>query len=143
MIPPLIEEIAAWAAATGDLEGAAWVNQWHAQSDAAREEYGVWAERLSKWLAEHKPDVPKTDLRKMARQTARAKLPNETATRIVVTMNARAWRHFLEQRGAKGADAEIRGLALEALAKLSCAAPNLFGDYRVADGEIQTLYRKV
>ena len=39
--------------------------------------------------------------RKRARQTARSVLPNAAETKIVVTGNARAWRHFLEMRGSR------------------------------------------
>src|SRR5690606_22324123 len=68
-----------------------------------------------------------------ARQAARSALPNSTETKIVVTGNARAWRHFLEMRGSATAEAEIRELALKVLEVLRAEAPNLFGDYRVVE----------
>lgn len=70
-----------------------------------------------------------TEARKFARQAARSVLPNATETKLFVTGNARALRHFLEQRGAAPADPEIRKLALAVHAVLARAAPNLFGDY--------------
>jgi thymidylate synthase (FAD) len=76
--------------------------------------------------------------RKRARQTARAVLPNATETKIVVTGNCRAWRHFIELRGSPTADTEIRRLAIAALRILQEEAPGLFGDYRINrldDGE--------
>ena len=39
-----------------------------------------------------------TDRRKAIRQAARAVLPNATETKIFVTGNVRAWRHFIEMR---------------------------------------------
>lgn len=66
--------------------------------------------------------------RKQAREAARAVLPNATETKIVVTGNYRAWRHFIKVRGSAGADAEIRLLALEILRKLKEIAPNSFQD---------------
>ena len=39
-----------------------------------------------------------TDRRKAVRQAARAVLPNATETKIFVTANVRAWRHFIELR---------------------------------------------
>src|SRR6185369_11672204 len=51
---------------------------------------------------------PATMRKKRARQAARAVLPNSAETKIVVTGNARAWRHFCEMRGAANADLEIR-----------------------------------
>lgn len=71
-----------------------------------------------------------SDIRKAARQAARSVLPNATETKIFVTANARALRHFIEQRGAAGAEPEIRKLAGKVLDVLQRESPNLFGDYR-------------
>ncbi len=65
------------------------------------------------------------------RQAARAVLPNATETKIFVTANVRAWRHFIEMRGAVYADWEIRGLALAVLEILQREAPLLFGDFTI------------
>lgn len=81
--------------------------------------------------------------RKRARETARAVLPNCTETKIFVTGNARAWRHFLELRGSIHADVEIQRLAFAVLAVLQDESPNLFGDYSVTDQGIETKWRKV
>ena len=82
--------------------------------------------------------------RKLARESARSVLLGCTETKIQLTGNARAWRHFLEQRGSVGADAEIRRLALAVLPVLQAESPNLFGDYSIAaDGSITTPHRKV
>lgn len=75
--------------------------------------------------------------RKQARQAARAVLPNATETRIVVTGNYRAWRHFIAMRATEHADVEIRELAIECLRQLQGIAPNVFGDFKIsklADG---------
>ena len=40
----------------------------------------------------------KTDRRKAIRQAARSVLPNATETKLFVTANVRAWRHFIEMR---------------------------------------------
>lgn len=75
-------------------------------------------------------DEPSATLRrKRARQTARSLLPNATETKIVVTGNARAWRHFIEMRGSEAAETEIRALAIKCLHLLKQEAPNIFGDY--------------
>lgn len=71
------------------------------------------------------------DRRKAVRQAARAVLPNATETKIFVTANVRAWRHFIEQRGASFADWEIRHLAIMVLEVLRDEAPLLFGDFTV------------
>lgn len=90
----------------------------------------------------------KTERRKTARQAARSVLPNATETKIFVTANARALRHFLEQRGSRHAEPEIRKLANQMLSILQSEAPNLFGDYQrtvLPDGtfEITTKWEKV
>ncbi len=75
--------------------------------------------------------------RKQARQAARSVLPNATETRIVVTGNYRAWRHFIAVRATEPADVEIRELAIACLRELQHIAPNVFGDFVIstlADG---------
>jgi thymidylate synthase (FAD) len=75
--------------------------------------------------------------RKQARQAARSVLPNATETRIVVTGNYRAWRHFIAVRATEPADVEIRELAIACLRQLQDIAPNVFGDFVIstlADG---------
>jgi thymidylate synthase (FAD) len=94
------------------------------------------------------PPEVKTAIRKAARQAARSVLPNATETKITVTANARALRHFLEQRGSVHAEPEIRKLANVLLEVLVKDAPNLFGDYKrtpLPDGtfEITTDHPKV
>ena len=72
-----------------------------------------------------------TDRRKAVRQAARAVLPNATETKIFVTANVRAWRHFIEMRGASFADWEIRKVALMVLEILQEESPLLFGDFTI------------
>ena len=59
-------------------------------------------------------------------------LPNATETRIVVTGNYRAWRHFIAMRATEHADVEIRELAVECLRQLQEAVPNVFADFEIA-----------
>lgn len=70
--------------------------------------------------------------RKLSRQAARAILPNATETRIVVTGNYRAWRHFIAMRASEHADVEIRELAVECLRQLQKAATNVFDDFVIS-----------
>jgi thymidylate synthase (FAD) len=71
--------------------------------------------------------------RKKAREAARSVLPNATETKIFVTANARALRHFIEMRADPAADVEIRKVALAILRLLQAESPNLFGDYTLVD----------
>src|SRR5687767_3494335 len=94
----------------------------------ANDDYRELLERVE----EQVKDEPSATLRrKRARQTARSLLPNAAETKIVVTGNARAWRHFIELRGSPSADTEIRRLALVVLRALQQEAETLFADYRV------------
>lgn len=72
-----------------------------------------------------------TARRKKAREAARSALPNAAETKIMVTANVRAWRHFIEMRASEYADAEIRRLALIVLRRLREEAPLLFGDFDI------------
>ncbi|QJW96068.1 Thymidylate synthase ThyX [Frigoriglobus tundricola] len=94
------------------------------------------------------PGADRTTRRKAARQAARSVLPNATETKIFITGNARALRHFMEQRGSAQAEPEIRKLAGKILDVLQKDAPNLFGDYQkvpLPDGtfELVTPFKKV
>ncbi len=116
---------------------------------AAIRECAAAYQKLSDGLSarlEHVGD--RTLRRKIARQTARSVLPNATETKIFVTANARALRHFIELRCNEHADTEIRKLAAEICRIMKLEAPNLFGDYdfvALDDGTqgIRTAYRKV
>jgi thymidylate synthase (FAD) len=100
-----------------------------AAADASVKAYTELLTGLEKAFA----DVPNATLRrKQARQAARAVLPNATETRIVVTGNYRAWRHFVAMRASEHADVEIRGLAVECLRQLQKAAANVFEDFVIA-----------
>lgn len=68
-------------------------------------------------------------LRKWARGKARNVLPHNLETRMTMTGNIRAWRHFIEQRSERFAEAEIRRLAVAIFARLIIHAPALFADY--------------
>jgi thymidylate synthase (FAD) len=84
-------------------------------------------------LQERFVSEPKATLRKkQARQAARAVLPNATETRIVVTGNYRAWRHFIAMRATEHADVEIRELAVECLRQLQKVATNVFDDFTIS-----------
>jgi len=111
----------------------------------AQQAYIRLVERLSKKYADY-PDP--TLKRKLARQAARSVLPNATETKIFVTANARALRHFVELRCNEHADVEIRKVAGKILEILQAEAPSIFGDYEwveLPDGTraARTRHRKV
>ena len=99
---------------------------WNEAVDAARAAY----DRLIAGLQEKYASIEDRTLRrKMARQAARSVLPNATETKIFVTGNVRALRHFIEMRGSEFAEVEIRKVALELLRIMRTEAPSMFGDY--------------
>ncbi|AKK11315.1 FAD-dependent thymidylate synthase [Corynebacterium uterequi] len=99
-------------------------------ADEARFVYDELLDALETKLA----DEPNALLRrKQARQAARAVLPNATESRLVVTGNFRAWRHFIAARATEHADVEIRTLAVRCLEILSAQAPTLFSDFQISE----------
>jgi thymidylate synthase (FAD) len=133
VVPPEIEE--------GTPEFETWSRACEASLSSYRELLAGVTEKVG-------DEGPATMRKKRARQAARAVLPNSAETKIVVTGNARAWRHFCEMRGAANADLEIRRLAGAVLRELQREAPNIFGDLRFVpspDGidTIETDYSKV
>ncbi|MBX7432699.1 FAD-dependent thymidylate synthase [Mycobacterium sp. Y57] len=108
-----------------------------AAADASRAAYLELLTRLEAKLVGDQPEGRAVLRRKQARQAARAVLPNATETRIVVTGNYRAWRHFIAMRASEHADVEIRRLAIECLRQLVDVAPQVFADFEItvlADG---------
>jgi thymidylate synthase (FAD) len=109
---------------------AIWTGACEASLTAYRELLAAVSDRVG-------DDGPATMRKKRARQAARAVLPNCAETKIVVTGNARAWRHFAEMRGSASADVEIRRLAAAVLRVLQGESPHVFGDMHLvpqADG---------
>jgi thymidylate synthase (FAD) len=101
---------------------------WRAQVESAQTVYVQLVSQLMErygWVAD------KVHRRKMAREAARAVLPNATETKIVVTANARAWRTMLELRSSEGAELEIRRMAVAVLRLLQREAPGFFSDFEV------------
>ncbi|BAH37500.1 MAG TPA: FAD-dependent thymidylate synthase [Gemmatimonas aurantiaca] len=101
---------------------------WRAQVTSALESYVALVESLMTryaWVDD------KVHRRKMAREAARAVLPNATETKIVVTANARAWRTMLELRSSEGAELEIRRAAVTVLRVLMAEAPGFFSDFEI------------
>ena len=103
-------------------------SKWRAQVEQAQAAYVDLVAQLMQrygWVAD------KVHRRKMAREAARAVLPNATETKIVVTANARAWRTMLELRSSEGAELEIRRAAVAVLRLLQREAPGFFSDFEV------------
>jgi thymidylate synthase (FAD) len=117
--------------------------------EVIRPAYERMTTRLAEQIGRKYPEITdRTTLRKMARQAARCVLPNATETKICVTANVRALRHFIELRANPAADLEIRRLAVMVCRLMQKEVPNLFGDYEIyklPDGTeaCRTKYQKV
>ncbi len=112
------------------------------------ENYKLLIEKLTERVNEKFPDLGSVMKKKLVRQTARSILPNATETKIFVTANARALRHFIELRGSLSADREMRKVAVKMLRLMQEEAPNIFGDYTIIKAEdgteiVKTEHRKV
>ena len=118
VLPPEIRE--------GSRAYEVWLSACEASLEAYRQLLGELVEAIGN-------EGSATSRKKRARQAARSVLPNAAETKIVVTGNARAWRHFIEMRGSGGADVEIRRLAVDTLQVLREEAPHIFGDLHIAD----------
>ena len=105
---------------------------WRMQVEQAQSVYVSLVAQLMErygWVAD------KVHRRKMAREAARAVLPNATETKIVVTANARAWRTMLELRSSEGAELEIRRMAVTVLRLFQREAPGFFSDFQIYVGD--------
>lgn len=72
--------------------------------------------------------------RKAAREAARTFLPGGTETKIVITANFRAWRHFIAMRATEHADREICEVALAVGRILKDKFPHTFQDLEFTEG---------
>jgi thymidylate synthase (FAD) len=105
---------------------------WKTQVESAQATYVSLVDQLMQrysWVAD------KVHRRKMAREAARAVLPNATETKIVATANVRAWRTMLELRSSEGAEMEIRRFAIIALRLMQTEAPAMFSDFEIYTAE--------
>lgn len=116
--------------------------------ESVRQSHEAYCKLVDGLAAKFKDEPSGTLRRKLARQAARSVLPNATETKIFVTGNARAWRHFIELRANEHAETEIRIAAVKVLKILQRESSHLFGDYTLepwADGTevARTTNRKV
>jgi thymidylate synthase (FAD) len=94
----------------------------------------AWMDAVTtyRWLLVHAEvrcaelGITNREARKMAREAARAVLPNMTPTAIVVTANHHAWFDFFGKRGTVHADQEIRALAVEIVRQCKTAEPHIY-----------------
>ena len=114
--------------------------QWTASMEAAHQAYLDLVEATEPYVAELHPELSATDRRKLVRQSARSVLPNATETKIFLSANGRALRHFFEMRGSAHADTEIRELAVAMFRLMKEESPNIFADLDIViDGDVEVI----
>jgi thymidylate synthase (FAD) len=105
---------------------------WDRAIHTAKEAYREILESLTALEGQADNDnLRKRELRRAIRSTARSVLPNATETKIFVTANARALRHFFRVRGSIPGDFEMRQVGAAMLRCVKEAAPSLFADFEI------------
>jgi thymidylate synthase (FAD) len=110
---------------------------WEAHMQASKEVYGKIAKAISEDFTRQKSGLSQKEHGRALRSIARSVLPNSTETKIAITANARALRHFLAVRGSIPGDHEMRMVAAAFLGVLKIEAPSVFADFtaeRLKDG---------
>jgi thymidylate synthase (FAD) len=89
---------------------------------------------------------PRREALRAMRSAARSVLPNASETVIVVTINARALRHFLKVRGGIVGDPEMRCVSAALLEAMRPEGPALFCDFAIeypSDGLPLVLHKPI
>ena len=110
---------------------------WRRAVAVSQESYKVILDSLSELEGAPGLDLSKKEFKRAIRSAARSVLPNATETKIVVTANARALRHFFKIRGSIPGDIEMREVAAALFNIVLTEAPSLFADFtleKLADG---------
>jgi len=110
---------------------------WKKAVAASRESYKVILDSLGELEGRAGLEFSKKEFKRAIRSAARSVLPNATETKIVVTANARALRHFFKIRGSIPGDIEMREVAASLFKLVQTEAPSLFADFtleKLADG---------
>jgi thymidylate synthase (FAD) len=104
---------------------------WEKAIKSTKDAYASLNALLSPTGSSLSEDLDKRELNRAIRSAARSVLPNATETKIVVTVNARALRHFFKVRGSIPGDIEMRLVAAALLKIVESEAPGMFFDFRI------------
>jgi len=104
---------------------------WQNAMTVAKESYKIILDSLGAAPNGSGVELRKKELNRAIRSAARSVLPNATETKIVVTANARALRHFFRVRGSIPGDVEMREVAGAMFKLVQADAPSLFSDFRL------------
>ena len=104
---------------------------WDEAVEVAEKSYKNILKELAEIETPVKNGISKKEMRRLIHSSARSVLPNSTETKIVITANARAIRHFLVVRGSIPGDEEMRLVCGELLKLLKAEAPAFFMDFEL------------
>lgn len=107
--------------------------------------YSAWCQHIEESLSFYKKSLKtiensdqyknKKEKLRALRSASRSILPNATETKIIVTANARAIRHFFKMRGAIEGDYEMRKVSEKIFDIVKIDAPSIFQDFKKIDGD--------
>jgi thymidylate synthase (FAD) len=117
--------------------------QWTQAVEVARQAYQEILESLEREVPGADDSTDRRERRRAVRSAARSVLPEATDTRISVSANARAIRHFLRVRGSIVGDEEMRAVAARLLEIVRKEAPAVFADFDVRIEKESPLVRQV
>ena len=111
---------------------------WKKAVETTKKAYHDILETLRKVEKDVFSELERKEIKRAIRSVARSILPNATETKVVMSANARALRHFLKVRGAIPGDEEMRSFCVELLKILKKEAPSLFFDFEIEMGALNT-----
>ena len=106
---------------------------WRKALTISQESYKVILHSLAELEGKPGLRLSKKEFKRAIRSAARSVLPNATETKIVVTANARALRHFFKIRGSIPGDIEMREVAAELFRLVQTDGPSLFDDFSLQE----------
>ncbi|MBZ5600592.1 MAG: FAD-dependent thymidylate synthase [Acidobacteriia bacterium] len=106
---------------------------WREAVETSKQAYTIILETLDGSQNGSGLDLQKKELKRAVRSAARSVLPNATETKIIITANARALRHFFKVRGSIPGDVEMREAAAAMFKVVRDDAPALFSDFSLKD----------
>jgi len=116
---------------------------WRKAIEVTQESYKIILDSLGELEGKPGLDLSKKEFKRAIRSAARSVLPNATETKIIVTANARALRHFFKVRGSIPGDIEMREVAVAVYELVRSDAPSLFDDFAMCclpDGSPALVY---
>jgi thymidylate synthase (FAD) len=105
------------------------LQKWQEMTNASRVTYDNIISALK--MQTLMPELSNKERNRLIRTAARGILPSNTLTKIMITANARAFRHFFSLRGDLEGDEEMRLVSALLFEIVSKDAPSMFDDFEL------------